>query len=330
MIKKEKNAVLLYGFMRTYKNTAKSLLENIIIPNNASLFICTYSNEGVSNLSQDKDINQTKAKHAKQQDLQGNVVTKSSLKEIYGDYLKDSYIKEYNIDKFVQDSKNIFSPIFPIERFFSLYCNISDVVKLLIDWEEKNNIKFDNLIVTRPDLCFYSKLDLSRMDMDFLNIANNGGNVNPTSHSELYYACYYKNVERHEYIPFHTIPFSDQLIISRRKNLIKLSNLYDKLHDYDEIGIPLCHPETVLYYHLGLSQNLNVKINQLYYEILRSDFIKIDNEITHVFQKQNHVQLTVNNKYKEKIIRDLRDIKAGTKATIRLIPNIIKYFIKEI
>ncbi len=321
-----KTAIILYGFLRTFKITAKSLLEKVAKPNNADIFIFSYENEGISIIKGVDDINKQKVQLGAKQDLEGDIITESILKNVYGDSLKKCSLQNYSeyTAKFIKDSKNIYSPTFPIERFFSLYFNITGVAKLLVDYENETGIKYDNIILTRPDLNFYSEIKLDDIDLDYLNIADYGGNIQAKDENELYYSCYYKNVERMEYIPYHSIAFSDQLIISKAENLRKLNSLYDNLQTYETYGLPVCHPETVLYYHLGLTQNLGVKTNDIKYEILRNNYMNAENEFT----VKSNTNNSKKEKYKLKVKQDLINIGCGIKSIFGIVINIIKYFVK--
>jgi len=322
-----KTAIVLYGFMRTFKITANSLLKNIAVPNDADIFIFSYTNEGVSILNKNEDINTQKLQNGTMQDLDGSFINEKILKEIYGERLKKCLLKVYSehMEKFKLDSKNIYSPILPIERVFSLYFNITGATKLLIDYEIETVIKYDVIILARPDLNFYSQIKIEDYNLDKINIANYGGNINPIGKNEAYHCCFYKNVKRAEYIPFREIIFSDQLIISKRKNMIKLVKLYEKLNEYDTYGLPVCHPETILYYHLCMSEGLNVQTNDIKYEILRNNYIEKTNEIMNL--QTNRTIKT--NKYKNKLKNDLLNIKQGFKSLGNLPFNFIKYIFKK-
>ena len=321
-----KTAVLLYGFLRTFEITAASLLKNIVKPNNADIFVFAYDNTGVSRIESGVNINKQKAINAAKQDLEGDIIDICTLKKIYGDALKKVSLQSYSdyTKKFKNDSSGVYSPIFPIDRFFSLYFNISGAIKLLIEYEKETRIIYDNIIIARPDLQFYSQINLSNFDMNKLNIASYGGNINPKGENEAYYCCYYKNIEKMEYIPFHKIIFSDQLIISKAQNLKCLDCLYENLKEYEKQGLPVCHPETVLYYHIGYKQNLDIQTNDIRYEILRNNFISKENEFT---VENTNRKINKKIKYKNKIINDLQNIKNGMKSLFSISLNFIKYLI---
>lgn len=196
-------------------------------------------------------------------------------------------------------------------------------MKLLLEYEQQNNIKYDNIILTRPDLIFYSEIDISKYDLNCLNIPQYGGNVNHEK-KEINYVCHYKNVPRLEFIPSATIPFTDILIISKAENMRKLSSLYDNLIAYNEYGLPLCHPESIMYYHLGFTQNLQVSTHDIKYEVLRNNYREKENGIFLKFPVPPE-----SNKYKIKLQKDVENIRKGFKSLLGIGLNFIKYKIKK-
>ena len=115
-----KTAILLYGYMRTYKTTSASFLDKVARPNDADVFVFTYSNEGVSKLDPNLDI-----------------------------------------------------------RIFSLYYNINEAIKLLSKYEKTHNIRYEKVLITRPDLLFYSEIDFNSLDPDLVYVPSYGGNIAP-------------------------------------------------------------------------------------------------------------------------------------------------------
>lgn len=299
-----KTAVLLYGFLRTYKQTSESLIKNVLEVNDADLFICCYDNTGLSSVSSQQDINDYKRKQATIDDQLGDFINEKDLYSVYGHYLKDAIIKKYDPEYYKNACKDCFAIDVPLFRFFSLYDNISKSCGLLNKYVKQKHKKYDAVVLVRPDLNFYSKIDVQQFDLRKLNIPNYGGNIQFNKVNDLYYVTSYRNILRNEYIPWHDVPFSDQLIISSYENMKCLESLYSNLKTYDSYGIPVCHPETCVYYHLGYKQNLEVKTNRILYEILRNGESAIDNGFIHS-QKQQKIQPSKSKLWKYKILRKL-------------------------
>lgn len=331
-----KTAVILYGYCRTYKTTAPSLIKNILEPNNADLFVSTYDNTGVSILSKNEDINRTKFILGNKQDLEGEAVSTESLSAAYGKYLKDAKINKYNPQKFVKDSEGIFSPILKIERIYSLYWNITNAMSFFLDYVKKNKLTYDAVILARPDLFFFEKLDLSKMDLSKVHVPTYGGNlIKKMEKPEPYYVAYYENIELGEYIPFRSVIFSDQLIISSFDNMKELASLYENLAHYDKISLPVCHSETVLYYHLVYKQKKEYTNYTILYEILRENYVQTTNEFKEVFadkltsgEKQGEppsVKSIKSQKCKEKMKDDVIVLKKSLAASFKLPLHALKY-----
>ena len=282
-MQKNKVAVLLYGFVRTYQLTAPSFIKNVLKPNKADLFIHCYDNEGVSCCATE-NLNAYKIKNALSEDFLGSKVTPESLKKAYKSYLKSYKIIPYRRDYFQRQTQGIFQTSLPLERFISLYFNISEVFKLLETYIKEKNVKYDAVILARPDLQFYSQIRVDEMNLNALNIPMYGGNINFNGISELYYVTSYKNVARGEYIPWHDVPFSDQLIISSYKNMRPLKTLFSLLKTYNEYGLPIALPETSVYYHIGYLHHLKVCTVRVLYEILRNNYLPKDNGLMHAYQ----------------------------------------------
>lgn len=327
-----KCAVLLYGYMRTYQTTAPALIKNILKPNQADLFIYTNKIAGISAVPlHTSDINTIKRKFGEQQDQCGDQVTAKSLQQAYGTYLKDYRITSFLKEKFIKDSQKAtkLPNGIPIERVYSLYYNINQVMDLFLKYCKKNGTEYDTVILARPDLMFYSYIDTKKLDLTKLNISSIGGNLEIEGRTPVYYAAGYKNVERAEYIPWETVAFSDQFIISSFVNMKKLADLYKSLPLYDSYGLPTFHPETIMYYHLGYSQNKEVILNNFQYEILRSNFIAKENSFT---RQCNNIQIaqTKYHKYKDKTNNDIRNIKKGFESIFKLPMHFIKYICYKI
>ena len=200
-----------------------------------------------------------------------------------------------------------------------MYNNITQCAQLLIRYAQKNNVQYDAVILIRPDLFFYSKVEVSTVDLKKLTIPCVGGNLKLDGKNDIYFSAGYKNIKRGEYIPFGTVPFSDQFIISSFENMKILETLYDSLPLYYSEDFPVYHAESTLYYHLGVKQNLEVEVAPVMYEILRTNYVETDNSFILkskkiINEEPNSLKVT---KYKQKYKEDRRKIKEGIKALLK-------------
>ena len=269
-----KTAVVLFGFLRTFDKTAKSLIKHVLTPNDADLFIYAPEQTGSLNISWNKMTNNdTKT---------GKHTTTESIKNIYGTYLKKFELWNYDeniFNKYLKDDIQIIANIIPI-RVFSMFYHIKKSLELMEIYEQENNFKYDNIILTRPDLAFYSTIDVSKLNLNQINCSKYAGCYDRNSGKEMIASApvfYYKNVEKGIIIPTDKYYFNDQLIISQRKNIILAKQIWDELPELINIKFPF-NPESIFYYYFALKNNLEVSLdNDLEYEIFRSDMKEIEN-----------------------------------------------------
>jgi hypothetical protein len=129
-------AIYLYGHMRTYKNTYKKFLENIVNPNikdgwKIDIFIHTWDIFSIT------DPNSWQDKQNLFPTLNNKKLTQTDMNEI---------INIYNPKKIVFEPDNGK----PAQR----YHKVRAVNKLRLDYEKEHNIKYDFFITTRPDIYF--------------------------------------------------------------------------------------------------------------------------------------------------------------------------------
>lgn len=281
---KTRTAVCMYGFLRTYEITSASLIKHILEKNEADLFIFCPQNVGTSIIPQNVNITEYKIKNSKRienQDSAGQTITEDKLQQIYGKYLKKCTIYNYSQDKFDKVAKNIEGyGVIPTNRVCSMLYNISGALKLLLDYCTENNDKYDCVILLRPDLAFYSDLNIRDIDLEQVTIPIGGGRLN-NGREEVpqYFVEYYKNAYEGELIQYDTHPFTDQFIISSFDNMKVLANLYDKINDYAKKKFPF-HPESILYYELCYKPQKSTHVmKDFLYEIFRNNYLAIENHM---------------------------------------------------
>lgn len=276
-----KVAVIIRGLMRTYDVTKNSLIKNVLIPNDADLFVYTYDVSGSSSipLSADTTVKLNEYKFSKEygeQDKLGENVTPESLKKAYGKYLKAFWIvpNDKNLqNKIGKDIQGVQKIGFDTNRIYSAYYTTTQSVKSFDLWCKTHKKKYDAVILMRPDLQIYSQILVNKMDLNEIHIPDNGGNINMCGKTEIYEVLSYKNVERCEYIPYKTKYFTDQFMISSYENIMRLKNFYSSLLIYENRGFPTAHPESVMFYHMAYLPNIPVALEHIEYEILRNNYV---------------------------------------------------------
>ncbi|WP_394564641.1 hypothetical protein C1N58_04810 [Pantoea sp. SGAir0180] len=278
MDKDQKVAVLLYGFLRTAEITAGSLLNNIVVPNNADIFYFGPDSsdsplkihQGILDKTGFLKINPKNDAH----EIAGGVATR--LENIYGSYLTSYKLHDKNFEHFNNEAsfidKNQWLFSLNPARFFSMFYNIHGVFKLMKEFESQNNFKYDKVIITRPDLSFYSKFNLRNIREGFVYIPSGVDFCQHTGNRNygLAKVLAYRNRSTGKMIPTN-VGFNDQLLVFSRNSSELIESFLPNLKDYITQKVPLT-PETLLYFHLVACGGLKVKYTDDWpYEIVRSD-----------------------------------------------------------
>jgi hypothetical protein len=169
----KKVALLLSGQMRTFDYSQVLEKLNIFIEKyNCDVFISTWHERGISVSSHISD----EEKH----EINGSLITRDNLNVIknlksveihnYENFLKN--IEDQNIKNLLNQnnaSKN-YSKITSYPQFFKRYC----VNNLKNNYKKINNINYDVVIATRPDILFVH----NDIDQYFYNITNTLYHIN--------------------------------------------------------------------------------------------------------------------------------------------------------
>lgn len=284
MEKKQKTAVLLYGFLRTAEMTVGSLVNNIIIPNDADLFYFgpdssdnpSSKHQGILDADGFIKINPKNDEIEKVGGIGGK------LFDIYGDYLKAHELHDKKPEYF----KSLVSDVDPNDwlyqldpmRFISMFFNMQGAVAVMKRYEEEHGFKYDKVILTRPDLSFYTPIKASMFIDEYVHIPAGTGFCPHTGNKNrgLAPVLFYLNRETGRHIPTG-VGFNDQLFGFSRNNIECLLDLHLSSLTYMNDKVPLT-PETLLYYHLVVINNIKVRYVAAWsYEIVRSDAKKIIN-----------------------------------------------------
>lgn len=297
-----KTAVVLFGFLRTFDKTANSLKKHIIEVNKADLFVFAPNQTGIINALEEKSKNNdTKL---------GRVVSSQEIMNVYGDCLKACEIWEYNeqlfidqVDKYKIETIANINPV----RIFSMFYHIKKSLQLLLKYEKLHNIKYDNIVLTRPDLAFYSGVDVRNYNLNDINVTK--FRISLGDERDIIAAqapvFYYKNVKKGILISNHRYVFNDPIIISSHDNIMKCCSIYDTLEELVKDRFPF-NPESILWYILIYLNKLHLNLVPIEYEIFRANMkeienvadINISNEELHIYKYRKYIRLWLKLRYK--------------------------------
>jgi hypothetical protein len=326
-----KLAVCLYAFLRTYEDTAASLVKHAVVPNNADIFVFAPDTTGVSVIPKEINlldgIEMDKAKFgnknwARQSEKEGGIITSEKLRNVYGNALKDFFLYQYDYSFFETAAKGIipYSNI-PPARIFSLFYNMRGAIELCEKYAEKNKVKYDALLLTRGDVAFYRTIYISGIELQKMHIPAGGGVLHNSGVQ--WYSQFYKNVFQGELQ--ETRPFTDILTLSSYENMRAIASIYERLPGLSAQLLPM-HPETLLHYVAVLEQGLEVETHKEWvFEVCRADFARIDNGAARYPPEEEIREL------REKAETALREIEPKTlKKTIKTAMKVIFYPLKKI
>jgi hypothetical protein len=230
---KTRKALLLTGHLRTFEKTYKSLFKNIIQNKEIDVFIWTW-----------ETLEVPQPKRGTENGL-ANINTWSRFDQIKNIYNPiDIKIENYLIRDKINDHCRM-APLNQQDRggffggdllnFASMIYGWKQVYEMMVEYEDKVNIKYDWILRTRTDLIF----------PDGVNIIN---------HDVREASIYTPNIAT-----FYANGCNDQLCYGDHKGMEVYCKFYDYLPHYvrNRVVNPL-RPETILKYHL---MNSNIEFN---------------------------------------------------------------------
>jgi hypothetical protein len=152
-----------------------------------------------------------------------------------------------------------------------MFYNIEGGVRLMLEHEERTNETFDEVIITRPDLAFYTAVSAELAPGEIHVPEGEGVNVVGAPHGGNAQVFFYKNVATGDFVPGGgEATFNDQLFWFKRADLAPFLSLVEALPGYLKARVPPS-PETILYLHLiGRAGLEPVAHPEWVYEIHRS------------------------------------------------------------
>lgn len=251
-----KVAVLLYGMLRTFRITAPSFLRHVVTPNHADVFYFGPAQSDAPSLVHKGHLDMFGNVKANPKGRMGSTgaVSEEDLAGAYGSALRQYRFHDVEQEEFVRQAAIVPYDewIFGLNpaRMFSMVFNMEGAVSLLLDYEKEHRIRYHFVILTRPDLAFFSPI---KADGKFGHIhlpSGEGFDEWGRKHLRNASVLYYKNVmtgdclegaDRHH--------FNDQLFLFRREDLPCFAHLGKSMSEYLDQKVP-ASPETILFLHL--------------------------------------------------------------------------------
>jgi hypothetical protein len=279
-----KVAVLLYGMLRSFQITAPSFHRHVVQPNDADVFYFGPADSDVAPKSLSGRI-----------DVFGNLkdnpkglvdpltgVSRSAFLSAYGPAMKRYEFHRVDQEEFsrqaaIVDRQDWIYGLNPT-RMFSMVFNMEGVVHLLEEYERMQGIQYDTVIITRPDIAFFSPIRARAVKGSLHIPCGEGFDEWGRKHMGNARIVYYKNVETGDYIEGgDKLTFNDQMFLLARADLSCFTSLSKALSEYLSRRVP-ASPETVFYLHLCLRQGLKPKLHPEWcYQIQRAGMPLIEN-----------------------------------------------------
>ncbi|MDL4914796.1 MAG: hypothetical protein QRY16_13640 [Enterobacterales bacterium endosymbiont of Blomia tropicalis] len=211
-----------------------------------------------------------------------NEITEKLIRDIYGKRLKSYNLHTITSDELTQMISDVDQNEFLFQlkpaRFLSKFHNIESAYNLIEQYENEHGFSYENIIIARPGLAFYSALSLSKLRKGSMLIPSGMG-FHPhtgTRNYGLVQPLYYKNALNGTCIPTG-MHFNDQLMALKRTDCIILKELLSDCVCYIKNRV-LLTPESILFYHFNSIHNLNiVPTDKWLYEKFRVRAPEIEN-----------------------------------------------------
>lgn len=279
-----KTAVLLYGMLRTFQLTAPSFHRHVVEPNNADVFYFgpARSDVATKELSGRLDLFGNLKDNPKGRVDPVNGIDPGAFFAAYGPAMRSYGFHRVDQEEFVRQAEVVDRQdwIYGLNpaRLFSMVFNMEGVVHLLEEHERTQGVTYDTIIITRPDIAFFSPIS-AKAKRGVLHIPSGEGfDEWGRKHMGNARILYYKNVETGDYVEGGDIlTFNDQVFLLARADLSCFSGLSKVLNDYLARQVP-ASPETILYLHLCLRHGLKPLLHPEWcYQIQRSGMPVVEN-----------------------------------------------------
>ena len=242
-IKDLKIAVCISGHLRTFEQTYQSFTDNIMssYSRKPDVFVHTWETMGAMASKMNSDANLSNVKTiTKEKDI--NKIINPIELQIEDYTVLGGLIADFNAQADLSQTERSLFPNNNLISYGAMCYSMNRVKKILEEYENKNNFKYDVIIRLRTDLLFRNYINIMNMSCDTINIPLIG-----------------KYLED---------GMNDQFAIGNGDSMKVYLNLFENLLQYINKKECTPRPESFLKYHLTKNK-ININENDIQFDILR-------------------------------------------------------------
>lgn len=278
MSRTQRNAVLFYGMIRNFEVPSKTLHKHIIAPNEADTFYFgpSYTDKPSNSHYGKFDHDGFMVENPKALPDSVSPANSAGFRENYGHTLKKFVTHNLPFSHFEDEAKSICGTedwLFNLNpaRVLSMFYNIGGAIDSFLTFYNETRAVYNNCIVTRPDLVFYSLVTMETEPGCVQIPQSQGISERGETYDGNAPVYYYKNALTGEYVPGgRKTTFNDQFLLMNISDLKKLGSLYVEIKDMIRRRVPVS-PETLFYLALK-NRGLSIAPQKEWvYEIFRND-----------------------------------------------------------
>jgi hypothetical protein len=228
-----KTAICFYGMLRTNKAVSSSIRRNLIEPLNGDVFICcpdvffsVLAKDPIRSQPNPEKVSANYLSGAFGPTLKGHHIINNDP-DIYKRIVGEKNLPETETLIIEEGNPNQWTWTGHTYRSLSMFYQIKQTIELMEGYEEREGIKYDCVILLRPDLDIKNLTVIDHLDLNFLYTS--GNHLAPIIGTD-------KRI-------------GDHLLVSKRDNILKLKTLYDDIGNYHLEGIKI-NNETLIGWHL--------------------------------------------------------------------------------
>lgn len=238
-----KTAVILYGFFRTFNFCKHSLVNHVLLPMDADVFFSTP--ETVYTRKQD-EMEFLHHVFCRNEDLVDTNILDSFNQG--RDRVKQFSIRKYDsaiYKKFLTDNKFPFYNDFTKQHLWKVLSSLHSFSLSMNLWKkyvETHKVNYDLVILTRPDIRYYTNFNPSAVDMNKINCPKYFAidpshdelkHMTPEQQKDIYNRRRFGGAGVHGFNRW----LNDNMLVGNQHNMLQLCTLWDNIVPYVHSGV---------------------------------------------------------------------------------------------